>query len=146
MSNYIESKKKLDAIRNEYSSAGDVIFRSAIHVLINTGKDYLSDGSSYEHMINFTDNELDRIVLQCAHELAAIDIGDLLIYIQKEIYVGCDGGMSYQKMRRRLIDCIYWITDGIETSDSIADLMGIGFSKDELKEFGYEYLFDADDE
>lgn len=144
---YIESKKKLDSIRNEYSSAGDVIFRAAICTLIETGKSYCDNELTYEGTLDGLNDELDRIVFKCAHELAGINTLDLLVYIQKELYLSNDGGMNYQTMARRLKDCIDWIAEGIESSDAISDLtIGIGFSESELKELGYEYLFDVSDE
>lgn len=147
MSNYIESKKRIDAIRSEYSSAGDIIFRAAIEMLVDTGKDYLSDESSYESMMSFANDGIDRILLRCAHELADINTTDLLIYVQKELYLSSEGGMNYQTMTRRLKDCVDWIAEGVESSDAISDLtIGIGFSVRELKELGYEYLFDVYDE
>lgn len=147
MSNYIESKKKLDAIRSEYSSAGDVIFRAAIDMLIDLGKVNCCGELSYDGLLSDVDNELDRTVLKCAHEIADINTTDLLIYIQKELYFDNEGGMSYQTMTRRLRDCVDWIAEGVESSDAISDLtIGIGFSECELKELGYEYLFDAYDE
>lgn len=143
MSNYIESKKKLDAIRNKYSSAGDVIFRAAIDMLIDLGKVNCCGELSYDGLLSGVDNELDRTVLKCAHEIADINTTDLLIYIQKELYFGNEGGMSYQTMTRRLKDCVYWIAEDVNSSDAISDLtIGIGFSECELKELGYEYLFD----
>ena len=147
MSNYTESKKRIDSIRSKYSSAGDIIFRSAIDTLIDVGKDYLSDESSYEHMINFTDNELDITVLKCAHELADINTTDLLVYIQKELYLSNDGGMSYQTMARKLSGCIEWIIGDADCSDVVKDLKyGVGFSENELRSLGYDYLFDVIDE
>lgn len=147
MSNYIESKKKLDAIRNKYSSAGDVIFRAAIDMLIDLGKVNCGGGLFCEGMLSDVDNELDRTILKCAHELADINTTDLLVYVQKELYLSNYGGMSYQTMARRLRDCVDWIAEGVESSDAISDLtIGIGFSERELKELGYEYLFDTYDE
>lgn len=147
MSNYTESKKRIDAIRNEYSSAGDIIFRAAIEMLIDIGKVNCYNELTYDGMLSGIDNELDRMVFKCAHELADINTTDLLIYVQKELYLGGEGGMNYQTMTRRLKDCVDWIAEGVESSDAISDLtIGIGFSVRELKELGYEYLFDAYDE
>ena len=147
MSNYIESKKRIDAIRSEYSSAGDIIFRAAIDLLIDIGKVNCYNELTYDGMLSGIDNELDRMVFKCTHELADINTTDLLIYVQKELYLGSEGGMNYQTMTRRLKDCVDWIAEGVEASDAISDLtIGIGFSVRELKELGYEYLFDVYDE
>lgn len=147
MSNYIESKKRIDAIRNEYSSAGDIIFRAAIEMLIDIGKVNCYNELTYDGMLSGIDNELDRMVFKCAHDLVDISTTDLLIYVQKELYLSSEGGMNYQTMTRRLKDCVDWIAEGVESSDAISDLtIGIGFSVRELKELGYEYLFDAYDE
>lgn len=147
MSNYTESKKRIDNIRSEYSSAGDIIFRAAIEMLVDTGKDYISDQSSYESMMSFANDGIDRILLKCAHELADINTTDLLIYVQKELYLSNDGGMSYQTMARKLSDCIEWIIGDADCSDAVKDLKyGVGFSENELRSLGYDYLFDVIDE
>lgn len=147
MSNYTESKKRIDSIRSEYSSAGDIIFRAAIEMLVDTGKDYLSDQSSYESMMSFANDGTDRIILKCAHELADINTIDLLVYVQKELYLSDDGGMSYQKMARKLSDCIEWIIGDADCSDVVKDLKyGVGFSENELRSLGYDCLFDMIDE
>lgn len=147
MSNYTESKKKLDAIRSKYSSAGDIIFRSAIDTLIDIGKVNCCNELTYDGILSGVDNEIDRTVLKCAHELADINTTDLLVYVQKELYLSNDGGMSYQTMARKLSDCIEWIIGDADCSDAVKDLKyGVGFSENELRSFGYDYLFDVIDE
>lgn len=147
MSNYTESKKKLDAIRSKYSSAGDIIFRSAIDMLIDIGKVNCCNELTYDGILSGVDNELDRTVLKCAHDLADINTTDLLVYVQKELYLSNDGGMSYQTMARKLSDCIEWIIGDADCSDAVKDLKyGVGFSENELRSLGYDYLFDVIDE
>lgn len=147
MSNYIESKKKLDAIRSKYSSTGDIIFRSAIDTLIDIGKVNCCNELTYDGILSGVDNELDRTVLKCAHDLADINTTDLLVYVQKELYLSNDGGMSYQTMARKLSDCIEWIIGDADCSDAVKDLKyGVGFSENELRSLGYDYLFDVIDE
>lgn len=147
MSNYTESKKKLDTIRSKYSSAGDIIFRSAIDTLIDIGKVNCCNELTYDGILSGVDNEIDRTVLKCAHELAYINTTDLLIYVQKELYLSNDGGMSYQTMARKLSDCIEWIIGDADCSDAVKDLKyGVGFSENELRSLGYDYLFDVIDE
>ena len=147
MSNYTESKKELDTIRSKYSSAGDIIFRSAIDTLIDIGKVNCCNELTYDGILSGVDNELDRTVLKCAYELADINTTDLLIYVQKELYLSNDGGMSYQTMARKLSDCIEWIIGDADCSDAVKDLKyGVGFSENELRSLGYDYLFDVIDE
>ena len=147
MSNYTESKKELDTIRSKYSSAGDIIFRSAIDTLIDIGKVNCCNELTYDGILSGVDNELDRTVLKCAHDLADINTTDLLVYVQKELYLSNDGGMSYQTMARRLSDCIEWIIGDADCSDAVKDLKyGVGFSENELRSLGYDYLFDVIDE
>lgn len=147
MSNYNESKKKLDAIRSKYSSAGDIIFRSAIDTLIDIGKVNCCNELTYDGILSGVDNELDRTVLKCAHDLADINTTGLLVYVQKELYLSNDGEMSYQTMARKLSDCIEWIIGDADCSDAVKDLKyGVGFSENELRSLGYDYLFDVIDE
>lgn len=163
MSSYTESKKKLDAIRDKYGCKGEVIFRTAIQYVIEHGQSMLSDEAWQEHFIFnidkrhdeaeaegkilFCTRNFEKAIFECAFELAQIEPYDFLIYIQREIYLGGDG-ISYQRAIELLTACIESIYEN-HSEDcyyTLEDLRCSDFSDDELKELGYGFLIDVEDE
>lgn len=147
MSNYDQSKKEIDTIRYKYSSAGDIVFKIAICMLIHKGKFFFDNEKSYQDLVDSAELEFNELVAKCANELAKINTIDLLVYIQKEVYLSNDSVMSYQKMTQKLKDCIEWII-GDACDCNAAEILteGIGFSAREIVSFGYGFVFEEDDE
>lgn len=147
MSNYDQSKKEIDTIRYKYSSAGDIVFKIAICMLIHKGKSFFDNEKSYQDLVDSAELEFNELVAKCANELAKINTIDLLVYIQKEVYLSNDSVMSYQKMTQKLKDCIEWII-GDACDCNAAEILteGIGFSAREIVSFGYGFVFEEDDE
>lgn len=56
MSNYTESKQKIDAIRREYGCKGDLIVRTAIQNLVDYGKCTLLDPGWYQSTMDEINN------------------------------------------------------------------------------------------
>lgn len=147
MSNYDQSKKEIDTIRYKYSSAGDIVFKIAICMLIHKGKFFFDNEKSYQDLVDSAELEFNELVAKCANELAKINTIDLLVYIQKEVYLSNDSVMSYQKMTQKLKDCIEWIIGDACDCDAAEILTeGIGFSAREIVSFGYGFVFEEDDE
>lgn len=147
MSNYDQSKKEIDTIRYKYSSAGDIVFKIAICMLIHKGKSFFDNEKSYQDLVDSAELEFNELVAKCANELAKINTIDLLVYIQKEVYLSNDSVMSYQKMTQKLKDCIEWIIGDACDCDAAEILTeGIGFSAREIVSFGYGFVFEEDDE
>lgn len=91
--NYTESKKVLDKIRADYSSAGDVVFRAALSIVVECGQYMLSDDEWYNTAIaqlnsNKAYSIIEKLTYECARELALVSSIDLLRYIQKEVWLG----------------------------------------------------------
>lgn len=147
MSNYDQFKKEIDTIRYKYSSAGDIVFKIAICMLIHKGKSFFDNEKSYQDLVDSAELEFNELVVKCANELAKINTIDLLVYIQKEVYLSNDSVMSYQKMTQKLKDCIEWII-GDACDCNAAEILteGIGFSAREIVSFGYGFVFEEDDE
>jgi hypothetical protein len=59
MSNYAESKKKLDSIRDKYGCKGEIIFRTAIQYIVEYGQQNFLDEVWYEELINDIDDRHD---------------------------------------------------------------------------------------
>ena len=158
MSNYTESKKALDKIRDEYGCKGDLLFRTAINCVVEYGTSSLVDDWDYEHLkqdINEYHDEAEAegknlvitrrwelATLECAREIAHIDICDLLVYIQKEIFLGRDGGIDYQRAVELLKQCMYDIEqrENCENKLTLYAFEDIGFDDEELRELGFGYL------
>ncbi len=150
---YAESKKILDEIRNRNH---EVVFRMAISHLMDVGIRHLDEENIERtcEIINQKDdsklgmtNEFLCELVRIAGELAKIDHIHLLVYIQREVFYDVsDNGISYERAIQIIQKCIDWITCDVEFADAIADLNAIGFDEEEIKEFGFNYLFDAEEE
>lgn len=163
MSNYAESKQKLDAIRDKYGCKGEVIFRTAIQYVIEFGQHNFKDEVWFDELANdvderhnlaeangkilFITRDFERAILECAKEIAEIEPYDFLIYIQKEIYLG-GNGISYQRAIELLTACTESIYENHREDSwyALEDLRGCGFSNDELEELGCGYLLDIEEE
>lgn len=159
---YAESKKKIDNIRQEYGCKGEIIFRSALPIVVEVGQCTILDEAWYQCEIDdidtrhdvaekegkmlFVTRDFEKAILECAKELAQIDVHDLLVYIQKEVWLG-DDGISYERAIRLVKHCIDWFTCDEELKDAYSDLVsGVGFDSEELEELGYGYLLDVAEE
>lgn len=60
MSNYAESKKALDKIRDKYGCKGDIIFRTAIQLLVDAGKCTILDPAWYQCEMDNIDARHDK--------------------------------------------------------------------------------------
>ena len=163
MSNYAESKQKLDAIRDKYGCKGEIILRSAIQYIVEFGQRNFNDEQWFDIAIGgidrrhdqaetegkflFITRDFEKAILACAKELAQIDPYDFLIYIQREIYLGGDG-ISYQRAIELLTACTESIYENHREDSwyALEDLRGCGFSNDELEELGCGYLLDIEEE
>ena len=159
MSNYTESKQKLDTIRSKYMCAGDIIFCTAIQYVVELGQNTFRDEAWYEDQINAIDERHDaaeavgkilfmtrsfeKAIMECAMELAQIDTYDLLVYVQKEVFLSSNG-VDYKRAINLLSKCIDWID---ETHASVGEaydtLMYIGFGDSDIEMLGYKYILDV---
>ena len=162
MSNYVETKNKIDVVRNKYGCKGDLIFRTAITTLFDCGKSLCADDMWLKNMICAIDDEYDdaesagkhlfmtkdfeKAIYECAHELAAFKNNDLFIYIQKEVWFG-DDGIDYQRSIYLLKGCIAWVlSDTYETEYALQEVREMGFDDDEIEKLGFGWMLDAEEE
>ena len=79
---YNESRIMLNQIRESYSCAGDIIFRTALLSIIQRGIEYFECANNNE-------NGLSADVIDCAKEISEIPAIHILWYIQREnIWLG----------------------------------------------------------
>ena len=154
MSNYMESKKKIEAIRN---SAGEIGFRMAISHLIDVGIRHLTKENveetcneimQKENAKSFMTNEFMCDLVKTAYELAQISHVDLLVYIQREVvYDIFDGMPSYERAIELLKKCIYDIEEREHCEDQLLyqSLEQIGFGDNEIKGLGFGYLIEEEE-
>lgn len=164
MNNYAETKKELDRIRDKYGCKGEVLFRSALQCVLDYGMSDMLDDWCYSHRVDevnerhdeaeaesktlWISREFELAILECAREIAAVNSYDLLVYIQREVWLSNDGGIDYKRAIRLLKECMGQIEadqsyDNIETRDVF---YGLGFSDDELETFGFGYLLNNEED
>ena len=163
MNNYAESKKELDRIRSEYGCQGEVLFRTAIQMVVEYGTSDLLDDYSYEHMkydinerhdaaeadgkVLWITRDFELALLECAREIASVNIYDMLMYIQKEVWLS-GNYIEYQRAMKLLKKCMEQIEadEGYDSTETLYVLQSLGFTDDELEELGFEYLLNNNEE
>lgn len=163
MNNYAETKKTLDKIRHEYNCKGDVLFRTAIQTVVEYGTSSLLDDWNYDHLkgdINerhdsaeaegrhlWITRDFELAILECARKIAEVDIYDMLIYIQREVWLSGDG-IEYQRAIDLLKKCMADIDSLLDCdTDALLDSFdNIGFDDSEIEELGWGFLFDTKEE
>ena len=164
MSNYVESKKKIEAIRSEYGCKGDMIFRTALQYIVEFGQNMFADEEWVNGQLNRVDDkhnqaesegkilfigrEFEKAIIKCSVALADINAYDLLIYIQKEVWLSNEGGIDYQTAVKLLKSCIYDIEERENCEDKLLlqALENIGFDDDDIEELGFGYLLKYEEE
>ena len=168
MSNYAESKKALDKIRDKYGCKGDIIFRTAIQLLVDAGKCTILDPAWYQcEMDNidarhdkaeaegkflFMTRDFEKAIYECAKDLCEVDTYDILRYIQKEIWLGGEvGEPDYQRAMQIIRDCLCYTADrygaySMNCEETLYKFREMELTDDEIEYFGWEYLFDVEEE
>lgn len=158
MNTYVESKKTLDKIRENFGCKGGIIFRTAIQEIISRGQTAFLDDGVYKDMLDdidanhdyaeakgkilFITRDFEKAIVKCARELAAINTYDLIIYMQKEVYWSDEGGIDYGRLYQITGDVMEWMVSG--SSDSGEDYKifneHCSIDDDELEELGFGYM------
>lgn len=164
MNTYAESKKTLDRIRDEYGCKGEVIFRTALQYIIEYGQSMFGDAEWVEEQLSLIDErhdkaeangtilyvgrELEKAVIECASEIVEVNAYNLLIYIQKEVWLSHEGGIDYERAVELLKKCIYDIEEreGCEDKLLYQELDSIGFYDTDLEDLGFGYLLNEEEE
>ena len=157
MSNYVETKKKIDAVRQK----NEVMFRMAISHLMDVGIRHFTEDNVKETCENimkqddshsFMTNKYKCDLVHMSYELAQISLNsqvDLLVYIQREIdYDVFDGVTNYSRAIKLLIKCMAEIEQNYNYNNKevLDTFQYIGFDDDELYNFGYGYLLEENEE
>lgn len=160
---YAETKKELDRIRNEYGCKGEVIFRSALQCVLDYGKLDMMDDWCYSHRVDevnerhdeaekegkilFMTRNFELAILECAREIAKVDTYDLLVYVQREVWLSNES-IDYQRAIELLKRCMYDIEEreSCENKLTYQAFEEIGFTDDEIEEFEFGYLLNDEEE
>ena len=161
MSNYIESKKQLNKIRDKYGCKGEVLFRTSLQYIIEYGQSNFKDQEWYQKVLNGTNARHDKAeaegkllwigrdfeiaILECAKELAEVNSYDLMIYMQREVFLSNEG-IDPQRAIQLLKNCMSILEFSHDDSDYIkADFRDADFNDDELEILGYGYLIEEEE-
>ena len=167
--NYMENKQKLDEIRAKYMSAGDILFKTAIQYVVEQGQAMLSDKAWQEHYmfdidrrhdeaekegkILFCTRRFEKAIFECAFELAEVNAYDLLIYIQKEIYLGSSeiGEPDYKRAMQIVRDCLCYMADcygsyRMDEEEALGKFRNVGLKDEEIEYFGWGELLYYEEE
>ena len=168
MSNYAESKNTIDKIRSKYGCKGEIIFRTAIQMVVEHGRNSFKDEIWFEDQMNFIDErhdsaesvgkflfmtrDFEKSIMECAKELAQIEAYDILTYIQREVCLGGEvGEPDYQRAMEIIRNCLCYTADNFgaypcESDVTLNDFRGIGLTDEEIEYFGWSYLLDVEEE
>ena len=90
---------------------------------------------------------------ECAKELAEINAYDLLTYIQREVWLGGGevGEPDYQRAIQIIRNCLCYTCNCYgayreDVSETLRQFREMELTDDEIAYFGWEYLFDVEDE
>lgn len=163
MSNYVESKKVLDKIREDFGCKGEIIFRTAIQEVVSYGQTTFLDNGIYKDMMDdidanhnyaeangktlFISRDFEKAIIECARELSKIDSYDLLIYIQKEIWLGSDG-IDYKRAIQLLESSLEYLENynNCNNEENYEAFQDIGLYDDEIEMLGFKYLISKEEE
>ena len=164
MGNYVESKKKLDEIRNKYNCSGDIIVRTAIQMIVEYGQSTFRDEAWFEEQINeiddrhdlaesagkilFMTRDFEKSLYNCSKDLASIETYDLLTYIKEEVYFGSGeiGKPDYQRAVEIIRNCLYYIGDCYgayreNVYETLQKFREMNLTDDEIEYFGWSYSY-----
>lgn len=155
-----KSKEKLDAIRRGYRSTGEVIFRTAIIMIVECGQN--SENLFREEILRIDERhnaaeandkflgmtrEFEKAIYECAIELAQIDTCDLIMYIQREIwFYGEFGEPDYQRALQIVRNCM-WSAAGYynyTNEEKLYKFREMELTDEEIEYFGWAEVLEEE--
>lgn len=158
----MNAKETLNKIHHKYSCKGDIIFRTAIQMVVEYGQQTFLDEEWCKNQFNEIDEKHDeaekcgkwlimtrdfeKAIFECAKELSYVNAYDFLMYIQKEVWLGGEvGELCYQETIEFLKECMNNIEDSKYTmTDTLDAFYDIGFSDEQIEVLGFGYLLDIE--
>lgn len=161
--NYTEAKKYIEKLRSEYCCKGDLIFRCAVQNVVEYGvipltqnlavEDWLSDidrrhdEAEAKGKILWIGRDFEKAMAECTFKLAKVGSMNLMMYIQREVWHHDHfGEISYDRAIELLKNFINYGLGYDDTYEELLnDLYDVGFDEDEIRELGFEYLFEEEE-
>ena len=162
MNNYAKTKKELDRIRSEYGCQGEVIFRSALQCVLDYGMSDMADDYCYTHRVDeinerhdeaeasgkilFITRDFELAILECAREISKVNSYDLLVYIQREVWLSNES-MDYKRAVELLKNSLEYIENynNCNNRENYEAFQNIGLDDDEIEAFGFGYLIEEEE-
>lgn len=154
MSNYVESKRKLDAIRNE---VGEPMFRMALTHTFDVGFRHLTE-ENIEATCNdmmkdddsnaFMTNEYKCDLVRTAGKIAKIPPYDVEVYVNREMEYSAGGDyIQYSRLLRILRGALDYIYEDIQDCEVFCKIMekDIGIDEDEIMQLGYDWAMNEEE-
>lgn len=161
--NYTDAKNYIEKLRSEYNCKGDLIFRCAVQNVIEYGvvpltqnlamEDWLSeidnrhDEAEADGKILYIDRDFEKAIAECTFKLAKVGSMHLMMYIEREVWhqARC-GEVSYDRAIELVKDLMDYVSNYEDKYDIVLEtLYDIGFDEDEIRELGFEYLFNEEE-
>lgn len=160
MSTYENSRKTLEKIRQEFGCKGDIIFRTAMQYVVEFGQHTFEDEEFLQSQFDRIDakhntaeaegkslyvgRHIEKACFECAAKIAMVDTYHLIVYIQKEFWVGNEGGIPYERAVKLLQNCMYEIEQRENCEDKLTlyAFEDIGFDDNDLVTLNFGYLLD----
>ena len=165
-STYQEAAEFLTKLREKYTSAGDMVFRTAVLSLFRDGARNAKQTAKnardlYNHLdkngCRPSDADLTLGILDCAAEMENVPYDSLMVYMVTEnlAFIPFTSGqrkdtpLPYKRLRKitdNLLSGIAEDYNNISGSDHLQRLKNDGLTEAEIRYFGYEYLLDLEEE
>ena len=110
------------------------------------------NGEEYTQILTVSQFIRSKDFYKCAKDLCEINTYDILRYIQKEIWLGGEvGEPDYQRTMQIIRNCLCYTADNFgaypcESDVTLEDFRNMGLTDEEIEYFGWEYLFDVEEE
>lgn len=130
----------INKIKQKYDCKGELVFRSALCLLLDYGKercgnmDWVNDNKELtkknhkeaeeqgQHLI--IGEKLELAIIDCAYELAQFGNWELMEYIQTEMFT-CYKTPTFKDLTDCIVNLCYWISDRQDVKMVIYDELGI---------------------
>lgn len=155
MSNYVESKRKLETIRNR---VGEPLFRMALTHTFDVGFRHLTEENieaTCNEMMNdddthaFMTNEYKCDLVRTAGEIAKVPPYDVEVYVNREMEYSVGGDyIQYSRLLRILRGALDYIYEDVQDSAIFYHIMNkdLDIDEDEIMELGYDWAMNEEEE
>ena len=154
MSNYVESKRKLEAIKNR---VGEPLFRMALTHTFDVGFRNLTEEiikQTCEAIMKEDDtkawmtNEYKCELIKTAGEIAKVSVVDVEVYINREMEFSAGGDyIQYSRLLKILRRALDYIYEDIQDCGAFCKIMDedLGIDEDEVMELGYDWAINEEE-